>query len=161
GTSERFFFNSKTPADLQQFLVRSAGFCGDLPPGQSMHQMSEHGQTRQGFREMVKVGTPGLHICIVTPGKTDADGGAHNFHIDFHQLGKAKTTGCHCWYAGLNSHFRDVGEWIVDQFIAKLEEKLNTQAKAYGPLGDFAVKELSAYYKADLKAWLLRKLLDG
>ena len=161
GSSEGFMFNSKNPAAMRQILTASPGFCGDLPPGESMHQMGEHGQNRHCFRELGQVGRPGLHICLVKPGMEDSDGGAHNFHIDLHQLAKAKTMLCSCWYAGLNGHFRDVGDWIVDKFLADLEEKLAAKAQQFGPLGTFAVKELSAHYKADLKAWLLRKMLRG
>jgi hypothetical protein len=161
GTSEGFFFNTKTAPAMQQALRTSAGFCGDLPPGQSQHQTDEFHQTRQCYREMVRIGTPGLHVCIVTPGKADADGGAHNMHIDFHQLGKAKTKKCSCWYAGLNSHFSDVGGWIVDQFLDKLDEKLTTKARSLGPVSIPTMHMLSPGNRAAIRAWMLAKMLQG
>jgi hypothetical protein len=150
-TSEGFNFNCKDPRGMESTLKSSPKFCGDLPPGQSMHQKNEWSQNRQCYREMGVVGKPGLHICIVVPGQDTGDGGVHNMHIDYHQLGKLKTKKCNCWYSGLNSHFADVGGWIVD---TKVMPYIDAQvAKVHMTLPPASRKSI--------RDWVLQQILSS
>jgi hypothetical protein len=150
-SSEGFMFNCDDPRTFETLLKNSDKFCADLSAGQAMHQKNEWSQNRQCYREMGVVGKPGLHICIVSPGQETSDGGVHNMHIDYHQLGKLKTKKCNCWYAGLNAHFSDVGAWIVD---TKAMPFIDAQmAKAFLP-------PLSPGARKAVRDWLLQKLLS-
>jgi hypothetical protein len=151
-SSEGFMFNCYDPRGLESLLRHSPKFCADLAVGQSMHQRNEWAQNRQCYREMGVVGRPGLHICIVAPGQETADGGVHNMHIDYHQLGKLKTKKCNCWYAGLNAHFSDVGAWIVDtKVMPYIDAKLVASH----------LPPLPAAAKKALRDWMLKQLLTS
>ncbi|MCX6612292.1 MAG: hypothetical protein NTW74_15750 [Acidobacteria bacterium] len=68
---------------------------------------------------MSGIGTPGLHVCLVREGQQNERGGYHNIHIDPHQIGKERTKNCSCWYAGIQHHFKDVGDYIIRAFVMK------------------------------------------
>ncbi len=148
-SSEGFNFNCKDPRGMENKLRYSPSFCADLPPGQSMHQRNEWSQNRQCYRELGVVGRAGLHICIVAQGQETADGGVHNMHIDYHQLGKLKTKKCNCWYSGLNAHFADVGGWIVDTKVMPFID---------AELAKIAIT-LPPTTRKSIRDWILNKIL--
>ena len=100
-------------------LMKSPQFCRDLPAGEATHQRSERNQERACFREFSGIGHPGLHVCLVKDGQQNERGGYHNVHIDPHQIAKEKTKRCSCWYAGIQNHFKDVGDYIIRSFVVK------------------------------------------
>lgn len=100
-------------------LRKSPQFCRDLPAGEATHERSERNQERACCREFSKIGHPVLHVCLVKDGQQNDWGGYHNVHIDPHQIAKEKTKRCSCWYAGIQNHFKDVGDYIIRSFVVK------------------------------------------
>jgi hypothetical protein len=114
-----FFCTMRDVPAARAKLMQSVRFCRDLPPGEATHQRSERNQERTCFRELSGIGTPGLHVCLVKEGQQNERGGYHNIHIDPHQIGKERTKHCSCWYAGIQHHFKDVGDYIIRAFVVK------------------------------------------
>lgn len=120
GTSSwGFYCTMKDVPAARTKLMNSSQFCRDLPPGEATHQRNERNQQRTCFRELSGIGTPGLHVCLVKDGQQNERGGYHNIHIDPHQIAKERTKRCSCWYAGIQHHFKDVGDYIIRSFVVK------------------------------------------
>jgi hypothetical protein len=147
GSSEGFTFNVVNRCTLEMLMKASKQFCADCALFQSDHQKPV---PRQCYRQLMGALGPGLHVCIVEPGREDASGGPHEIHIDFHQIATSNIAGGKCFYSYILDHMQDVGpHLILDLVIPKLMEVLKRKPIVWGP---DARKILEIELKAELGA---------